>query len=200
MMQKVNPNAKPATSIDPKFADSEYWFRQPAKEIVQADNYDKLWNACEITALNTGFVIDRFDYRTGLLATKPLVSKQFFEVWRTDVVDFKSQADADTTTHRRTARFQIHKLNNGKYACEIKAVVEHYAMAERRITAVYQYLDAFSVHRQYETQTADDGTPLRVEYWYAERRDDALERSLAAKLRGYLNGNLVDLRVVMDTK
>ncbi|HET6249459.1 MAG TPA: hypothetical protein VFE47_17340 [Tepidisphaeraceae bacterium] len=199
MLQKVDPNAKPATSIDPKFASSEYWFNQPATEEVRWPNYDRLWDSCEATATDAGFSIDRFDYRTGLLSTKPLVSKQFFELWKHDVVDFKSQADSDTTTHRRTAHFKISKLPDGCYLCQIKVVVEHYAMSERRITAVYQYRDAFSTRRPYEDQTADDGTPLKVDYWYAERRDHAVEHMLAERLRQYLSGKLTQIRFVTDT-
>jgi hypothetical protein len=193
----ADPSARAATSIDPKKAQSEYWFRLPAIEQIKASDYDQLWNACENTAQDFSFTVDRVDYRTGLITTKPLISKQFFEFWRRDVLDFESQADSDTTTHRRVAHFKIARLADDSYVCEPRVVVEHYAMPERRITAVYQYQDAFSLHRQFEEQTNDDGTPLRVDYWYAERRDEVLERAMAARIREYLRGAPPPFRVTV---
>ena len=80
-----------------------------------ANDYDTLWNACEHAAREAGFTIDRFEYRTGLLTTKPLVSRQFFEVWKQDVVDFRGQIDSDAATRRRVVRFQIEKLADDRY-------------------------------------------------------------------------------------
>ena len=54
-----------------------------------------------------------------------------------------------------------------------KVVVEHFSMPERRITDVFEYRDAFSIHRPYENDQTDEGTPVQIAYWYAERRDEA---------------------------
>ena len=110
------------TAVDPKFASSEYWFARPATSRVEAANYDALWNASETAARDCSFAIEREDYRTGLLSTKPLVSKQFFEFWKSDVVDFRSQVSSDLGTHRRVARFQILPREDGTFACEPKVV------------------------------------------------------------------------------
>jgi len=186
MFQKVDVNATPATKVDAKKAQSEYWFNLPAVEHIEWGDYDALWRACEQAAIDASFTIERFDYRTGFLTTKPLISKQFFEVWKSDVVSAHDQALSDAATRRRVVHFEIRKLPNGRFVCEPKAVVEHYAMTERRITGVYQYRDAFSTHRPYEEDRTDEGTAVRVDYWYAERRDELLEHSLANRVRGYL--------------
>lgn len=184
--QKIDPKAKWATDIDTKLAFDEYWLNLPAVERIEATDYDKLWNACEKAIVDGSFMMERFDYRTGLLTTKPLVSKQFFEYWKHDVVDFQDQVLSDAATRRRVAHFQITKLANGRYVCEVKAVVEHFSMPERRLTAVVQYQSAFSLHRQFEEEHNDDGTPLRLFYWYAEGRDEPLEHALAERVRVHL--------------
>jgi hypothetical protein len=181
-----DPNPKLATAIDPKLGNSEYWFNRPAVEKIVAADYDTLWNACEATLVDGSFSMERFDYRTGLLTSKPLVSKQFFELWKNDIVTFNDQILSDAATRRRVVHFQIKKQPDGCYVCEVKVVVEHYSMPERRITSVSQYRDSFSPKRQYEESQMDDGTPVRSEYWYAERRDEPLEHWLAARVREHL--------------
>src|SRR4051812_2159646 len=87
MLQSVDPKAPLATDVDAKKALSEYWFNQPAVEHIEWNDYDALWHACEQAAIESSFVVERVDFRTGLLTTKPLVSKQFFEAWKGDVVN-----------------------------------------------------------------------------------------------------------------
>lgn len=172
-----------ATNIAPKKALSEYWFNLPAVEHVEASDYDTLWKACEKSLTDSSFIIERVDYREGFMTSKPLISKQFFEFWKHDIVDFRSQIQSDLGTRRRVAHFQIEKLDDTHFVCEPKVVIEHYAEIERRITAVYQYQDAFSVHRELEEETTDEGTAVHLVYWYGERRDEALEHALAERLR-----------------
>jgi len=176
------PTPKVATDIDPKFATSAYWFDQPAIERIAAKDYDALWNACERTLIQSSFAVDRLDYREGYMTSKPLVSKQSFELWKNDIVDYRSQQQSDLATRRRIVHFQISRQGEN-YVCEPKVVVEHYSMSEHRITDVYQYRDVFSVRRQLQEERNDDGTAVRIEYWYAERRDDALEHAIADRLR-----------------
>jgi hypothetical protein len=176
-----------ATNVDEKYASSEYWFNRPAIECVKAPDYDMLWNICEKVATDSFFTVERTDYRSGFITTKPLTSKQFFEFWRTDIVDFKGQVASDLATHRRVVHFKISRAPDGCYVCEPKVVVEHYSEIERRITAVYQYADAFSTRRQVESETTEEGTAVRIINWYAERRDDALEHYLAKRIREYLH-------------
>lgn len=178
----ATPTATPVTELPKKQAYQEYWFNQPAVVKVESNNYDALWNACERAAAKSLFLVERFDYRLGVLSTKPLVSKQFFEFWKGDVVDAKSQILSDLATRRRTVRFQIFEEGD-HFVCEPKVVVDHYSMPERRLTAVTQYQYAFSIHQPFAEENADDGTPERVDYWYAESRDPALERVIADRIR-----------------
>ena len=67
-----------------------YWYKQPDVASVDCGNFDSLWNTAFDVARDDHFMIDRTDFRSGLLTTQPMISKQPFEVWRDDVVDTHS--------------------------------------------------------------------------------------------------------------
>ena len=73
-----------------------------------------------------------------------------------------------------------------------KVLVERYASAERRLTAINQYITAFSGRRAY-ADTADQSGDATAQdavadYWYPLHRDGALERDLADSVRRRLRG------------
>jgi len=179
MWEKVNYTAPRATAVDAKTKQIDYWFDKPATVSVRADNFDALWNAINRVTFEFSFVPELLDYREGVLKTKPLISKMPFELWRHDVIDPDSQLQCSLITMRRTVHFQIRRGEDGTYICEPKVVVEHYVMPERRITSVIDYQLAFSTQRPMVSGAAEEGETLPVEYWYAERRDPALEKALA---------------------
>ena len=80
------PAHQPAPATQPSTATTQpdFWLEQkPAAEVTFRD-FQLLWNACEETARDYGFALDRQDYRGGVITTVPLVSKQFFVFWRID--------------------------------------------------------------------------------------------------------------------
>jgi hypothetical protein len=186
MPEKVDYSARPATSIDPKTKQLDFWFDKPAVASVQSADYDVLWDAAARTLHDYSFYVDLTDYREGKLTSHPLTSKMPFEFWKHDVVDPHSQLECSLSTMRHTAQFLIHKLDDGQYVCEPKVVVEHYAMPERRITSVIEYQEAFSIQRPAINGASDEGVVLQVEYWYAVARDEALERAMADSMRQML--------------
>ncbi len=160
---KSHPGAPLATDIDPKLATPEYWYARPATVTVSSNDFNALWEACERTARNRFFEIDRRDFRAGVLATKPMVSKQFWELWRKDVGTFKDSREATLGTIRRTILFQFNRESSGGYTVVPKVLVERQA----HIEAKYMI----------------DPNFIAPAYWYAIRRDTALELKLAASVR-----------------
>jgi hypothetical protein len=121
------------------------------------------------------------------MTTKPLVSKQFFEVWKGDVVDGHDLLQSSLGTMRRIVFFQISHGEDGGYVLSPKVVVERYSAAERRITSVTQYLNIFSYEHGLVGEVTDEGQLVPVEYWYSIGRDPHLEQHLVDLMRGYLN-------------
>jgi len=145
------------------------------------DNFDQLWDACERAARARLFPIERTDYRAGVLTTRPVISKQFFELWRTDAVTAGDVAESSLATIRRTVRFDIQLTPDGMYRATPSVLVERYSAAERRITSAYFYRSTFrrQATQAHGTRESDRGVYLPGRYWYELGHDAALERELA---------------------
>ena len=167
-----------------RFQRSRYWLDLPAVASVSDPDYGPL--GCRPPAARAcSFSIDRVDYRDGTMTTKPLVSKQFFEVWKGDVVDGHDLLQSSLGTMRRIIHFQISHGEDGGYI-QPKVIVECYSAAERRITSVTQYLNIFSYEHGLVGEQTDEGQLVPTEYWYSVGRDPHLEKHLADLMRGYL--------------
>lgn len=185
MMGRQHPAAtQPATAADSKTTLQPYWLDQPGIVHVTARSFDALWNACREAAIADGFLIDRTDYREGLLTTQPLVSKSVFELWRNDVVSGHELAESTFGSLRRTVHFTIRRLPDGRYQVTPKVLVERYSAVERRITSVAQYADVFSIRlMDVNRETEATGELIPAEYWYSIGRDHTLEKQLADSIR-----------------
>lgn len=179
-----NPSAtQPATAIDPQQASWQYWLDKPATSHATASSFDPLFKACETEVRYRLFLIDRQDFRLGLLTTQPMVSKQFFEIWRSDAVTVPDISDSSLATVRRTVFFQLQHLPNGQFIAEPKVLVERFTSVEHHLTAINEYHSAFSGPRPTGTAEGDLSAAVPTEYWYPVGRDPALERSLAESIQ-----------------
>ena len=187
--RQPSPDAPAPRPSSPASARPPYWLRQPAVASVEANDFDRLWRACEETAHHFGFTPDRLDFRDGVLTTQPLVSKQFWEVWRNDVATVGDLAHSSVATYRRTLRFDIEKTPGGGYVAEPRVVIERFSRAEQPNTSSVYLRNAFRTQRNtraWGTRETDRGVQLPRQYWYATGRDDALEKNVASELRKQL--------------
>jgi hypothetical protein len=183
ILRNPDPATPRVTNIDPKLSTPNYWLDQPAVVHVDAPDFYTLWQICRSVAHDRFFMIDREEYREGLMTTRPLVSKMYWEIWRRDEVTVDDIEASTLATIRRTVYFRITQQPNGKFTVEPKVLVERFASSERRLTAINEYLTAFAGPRPYGTTEMDEGVTLPTDYWYATGRDNALERDLAAAIR-----------------
>jgi hypothetical protein len=188
IFKNPNPPSPRVTDIDPKLATPDYWLAQPAVTHINSDDFYKLWRTCRSVVHDRFFIIDREEFREGTLTTRPLVSKQYWEVWRRDEVTVHDIEASTLATIRRTVIFQITKQSNGTFTAEPRVLVERCASAERRLTAITEYHTAFSGPRPFGSAENDQGIVLPTDYWYATGRDNALERDLAAAINRQLRG------------
>jgi hypothetical protein len=181
---KSNPaTTQPVTYLPQVEATPEYFWNQPGVIRIKSGDFQKLWNACEGELYVRLFPIDRTQYRDGVLTSQCVVSKQFFEVWRTDAVSVHDVAESSLATIRRTVRFDITRHSDGTCDAVPKVLIERWASTERRLTHITQYHQAF-------TQTRDDTSPDQpgvaasgADYWYPVRRDTDLEKDMAGSIR-----------------
>ncbi len=157
-----NPAAtQPVTMVDPELAEKEYWLAKPPTAEVHGA-FDPLWEACERTARDYLFNIDRRDQRSGLLSTEPLITRQWWEFWRKDAGTFKDTQEATLANIRRTIFFQFKKVSDGTYSVTPKVLVEK----ESKVDPKYK-----------------DDIEGPSSYWYATRRDEVLEKRIADSIR-----------------
>jgi hypothetical protein len=182
------PPAARAIDVDPELAEPIYWYHQPATASITHHDFDELWRAAEDAARAKMFTLDRRDYRSGILTTEPLVSSQFFEPWRRDTATAYDTTESSLATIRRTVRYEFTRNDDATFTVTPKVLVERRTVAEQRITSVVMVRGAFrrfqgrSEHRPYGTPEADVGVYLPARYWYALRRDEALEAELAESI------------------
>ena len=180
----VAPATRPAfLSAPAEQAGSDYWFDKPAVASVASPDFQKLWSACRTTLINDEFEIDQENYRLGLLTTFPMISKQFFEVWRSDAGDVHGVIWDSLQTIRRTVRFDFTRRPNGSYIVFPKVLIETCSHPERRITSQAQYSQAFTSVAETPTIINDQGVAVATRYWYSVGRDEAMEKELANSVR-----------------
>jgi hypothetical protein len=201
-----DPSAtQPATAVPRAQVQPAYWLEQPSIVSVQSNDFDRLWTATEDVARDFLFQIDRTDYRSGLLTTRPMVSAQWFEPWRHDVQTFGDAVESSLATIRRTLRFEFERLDDGTFRVWPKVLVERQALAERRITSAVSYRQVFARParpdlRPRGTRESDVGVFLPDRYWYAIGRDDALERALARSIAKKLGNGLLEPQMNADSR
>ncbi|MCK5270763.1 MAG: hypothetical protein KAJ46_08265 [Sedimentisphaerales bacterium] len=102
---------------------------ESAKEsiIVEAEA-GILWQSCKSELKNRGFRLDRVDLRSGVIDTFPMVSRQWFEFWRHDVVDTASLAESSLQTIRRRVGIKLTPLGGNKYRFDCRVTVQRLSM------------------------------------------------------------------------
>jgi hypothetical protein len=187
------PMHQPAPTTQPSAATTQpdYWLQQKPVAKATFRDFQLLWNACEETARDYGFSLDRQDYRGGVITTVPLVSKQFFEFWRNDAQTAEDVANSSLNTYRRTLQFKIaREPAGGGYSATPEVLIERYVQAERPITSSVYLRNAFRSTRGLHpvgTRESDRGIFLPQRYWYATGRDEVLEADVAKHVRHKLD-------------
>lgn len=167
-----------ATDLPEEQAEISYWLDQPPTAQVTHESFDELLAAAERAARDRMFEISHADFRRGRLTTKPLVSKQALEFWRSDVVDGDSVMESSLATLRRTVQFDVEPGPDDGFVLTPRVVVERRAVPQRRVTDTSQYRAAVA-GSAFHLATDDEGDQLPNHYWYAIGRDESLERALA---------------------
>jgi len=188
-----NSNNLPATrpalmSIPVERGTADYWLSQPAVASVSSADYERLWAACGKTLRNYQFDIQQQDYREGVLTTWPMVSMQFFEVWRSDAGTVGDVMLDSLQTVRRSVRFELSRGPDGSYVASPKVLIEQSAHPERRLSSVSQFTGAFIATAESPTRVTEEGTTVPNRYWYVLGRDEAMERELADSVQSKLKG------------
>jgi hypothetical protein len=93
---------------------------------VYKANYDRVWEQALQILAKTGFILDRQDYRLGVLTTRTLPSSQIVEFWKPQQTDSSSAWENTINTQRRMVRITIAKVPHKPefYEIAIQVLVE----------------------------------------------------------------------------
>jgi hypothetical protein len=161
----------------------DYWFNKPAVTSIESADFQKLWDACRETLIDDQFEISDENYRLGLMSTWPLLSKQFFEIWRSDAGTAHDVAQDSLQSIRRSVHFEFARLPDGSFIAHPQVVMEQSSHPERRITVQAQFSQAFSAVGETASRANIEGASVPSRYWYALGRDEAMEKELANSVR-----------------
>jgi len=169
----------PPTPVTDESADkaaADYWMTKPPVASASSPEFQKLWDACKDTARSMQFQIDLENYRDGVLTTQPMVSRQFYEFWRSDVGNTYGLLQSSLGTVRRRIVFEVKQEDSGDYVAQPKVLVERLAQTPTRVTSVQNFRNGVAPAGNIIT---DQGKVIPAVYWYAIARDEALEKRIA---------------------
>jgi hypothetical protein len=171
------------TSAPPRSATT-----QPSGATAVATDFDRLMNATDDVSRDLLFKPAVQDYRSGLYRTEPMISAQWFEIWRADVRTSSDAAESSLSKVRRTLTVRIEKDEAGKFIAKPDVLVERYSLAERRLTTAAGYRSIFRErYRSTGNSLTDAGVLAPDAYWYSVGNDPELERYVARKIEERLN-------------
>ncbi|HVS71645.1 MAG TPA: hypothetical protein VHQ47_10365 [Phycisphaerae bacterium] len=101
-MASTAPATEPAGHVVMRKVDPN----QMTRFVYKAD-YDNIWKQSIEVLHRLGFMLDRQDYREGILITQPLMSAQVVEPWRPQQVNLKDALENTINSQRRTVRVTI---------------------------------------------------------------------------------------------
>lgn len=143
------------------------------------DDEDRLWSAAELALRDRGYDLDRMDRSAGILTTRPVVSQQFFEFWRRDVVTWHDWFEASLNVIRRWV--DVRRVQDEARSCLIVTVFKQRLTAPDR-----QFNSSGAAYRIFTGNLPTATGELRVHpdqiRWIDLGRDAALEAELTTEI------------------
>ena len=139
---------------------------------------DALWQACKAELISRGFNIDFQNRTAGIIETRPLVGKQWFEMWKDDSVTAESVAKNSMQTTRRTIVINIDFSRVPKQVECIANVDKIYIVPENKSDSTKTddvFIASSRLLRKRDTQGS--------QYWDFAGRDKDLEQSILKSIQ-----------------
>lgn len=134
------------------------------------------------------FTIDKCDYETGYIKTRPLPGAQFFEFWRSDNLGPDNEFLSNLHSIRRSVEINLSPLEDN-FIIQCNVNVQRLSLSNRDIDSSAQAYELFSMSSQ-SLQTLQ----LRPEQqqnmaWIDLEPDTQLAEEILKQIRGRISGN-----------
>lgn len=165
---------------------------KPAPNPVEIDTreYARMMQAAADVLVNEGFVLDRQDYRLGVVSTKPVHSPTLVEPWRSDLTTGYQKLESTVNHQRRVVTVSLEaverdpnvslKAEPRAYMLRVEAMIEQEQSPQREMTGSTSggLILGTLKSNPYEMQVR--GIPGI--YWQPVGRDSYLEQRLIAMI------------------
>ncbi len=155
-----------------------------SKPIQVNTEMDTLWPICKTALKNRGFDIDYQNLQQGIIETHSLTSKQWFELWHSDVVDAPSLMESSMHTIQRQVNLKITPIGDKQHEIKCNVNVHRLSLAQDYSSNAVRTRSIFSNVNMRETNEA--GKSKIQKQWIPLGNDSALEnailKSIASKL------------------
>ena len=120
---------------------------------IQGDR-DNIWQISQAELKDRGFSLDRVDLRSGVIDTFPMVSKQWFEFWRRDVIGPKAIAESSLHTIRRYIKLQLTEQEKDKFDLHCDVIVQRFTAEPGLTSATLSGQDILSATRRQQKKSS----------------------------------------------
>lgn len=113
----------------------------PPRELTPAEkNFQAVWDAGNEVLSSYRYTVDRRDRRAGLITTKPMASRHFFEWWRRDKASASGALENSVQPIYREVSVQISKTDKGKYHPVVSVTVSRLLLdrSSNRVLSSYE--------------------------------------------------------------
>ncbi len=158
----------------------------PAPEQTSGQKaFAEVWNAATDTLDRYGFEIAYQDRRTGVIRTRPITGKHWFEFWRKDAASDFARKESTLQTIYRSAEVRIVPSDQEKDEFDVRVVAKAVRSSRPviQVTSTSEAFDLFSYGNRMRTDwRSEDGeiqtiVPLGEDEALAEQlRQDILSR------------------------
>ncbi|MBM4104583.1 MAG: hypothetical protein FJ263_11175 [Planctomycetes bacterium] len=149
---------------------------------IEAVSQDNLMRACEKMLVSMQFQIEKYDEENGVIRTRPLRGKQFFEFWRSDNASGFDAAESNLQSLQRTAELTFE--TQASRVC-VTCVVDtrRLSVPEEPIRSYYEAASLYTgsgLSRQRLNIKERERGEIR---WIDLGRDEALEQKLLTEIQ-----------------
>jgi hypothetical protein len=149
---------------------------------LEAISQDKLMQVVEKTLFSMQFQIEKYDLESGVIRTRPLRGKQFFELWRSDNAGGFNTAEANVQSIQRTVELTFQPQQTG-VCMQCVVLTRRLSLPEEPIQSYYSTPALYTASSPSKQQLEVDETRLETMRWIELGRDESLEQKILKKIQ-----------------
>jgi hypothetical protein len=149
---------------------------------IEVVSQDKLMQACEKMLVSMQFQIEKYDEESGVIRTRPLRGKQFFEFWRSDNAGGFNAAESNLQSLQRTAELTF-EMQSPRVCVTCVMDTRRLSVPEEPIQSYYHAAGLYTgsgLSRQRLNIKEREQGEIR---WIDLGRDEALEQKMLTKIQ-----------------